>query len=170
VQSAVQRAGHGAVAGAMGAACMTALRMAAHRVGLIEKQVPQVVEEWLVQRSGHAPPGGPAGHQAANQLLHLGYGATWAAAFALTSRGRTRAPLLRGALFGAAQWALGFFVLMPALGVTRPAWRQRTRENAVNLASHVLYGAVTALVSEEMLAQRERTPRSEWARRLALVG
>ena len=37
----------------MGAACMTALRMAAHRAGLIEKQVPQVVEEWMVQRSGH---------------------------------------------------------------------------------------------------------------------
>ena len=154
----------------MGAACMTALRMAAHRAGLIEKQVPQVVEEWMVQRSGHRPPGGPAGHQAASQLLHLGYGATWAAAFALGTRGRTRAPLLRGALFGAAQWAIGFFVLMPALGVTRPAWRQRGRENAVNLAAHVLYGAVTALVSEEMLTQRERTPRSGWTRRLAPVG
>ena len=170
MQSAVQRAGHGAVAGAMGAACMTVLRMAAHRAGLIEKQVPQVVEEWLVQRSGLAPPGGPMGHQAANQLLHLGYGASWAAALGLATRHRTRAPLLRGALFGAAQWAFGFFVLMPALGVTRPAWRQRARENAVNLASHVLYGAVTALVSEELLAQDEHTPRTGWARRLAPVG
>jgi hypothetical protein len=170
MQSALQRAGHGAVAGAMGAACMTVLRMAAHRAGLIEKQVPQVVEEWMVQRSGRGPPGGPAGHQVANQLLHLGYGAAWAAAFALGTRGRTGAPLLRGALFGAAQWAFGFFVLMPALGVTRPAWRQRARENAINLASHLLYGAATSLVGEELMAQREHTPRSEWARRLAPVG
>ena len=170
MRSALQRAGHGAVAGTMGAACMTVLRMAAHRAGLIEKQVPQVVEEWMVQRSGHAPPGGPAGHQVASQLVHLGYGAAWAAAFALGARGRTRAPLLRGALFGAAQWAFGFFVLMPALGVTRPAWRQRPRENAINLASHLLYGAATALVSEELMAQRQRTPRTEWARRLEVVG
>ncbi|MBF5045963.1 hypothetical protein FGE12_26360 [Aggregicoccus sp. 17bor-14] len=171
MNGALQRAGHGALAGAVGAACMTALRMGAHRAGLIQKQVPQVVEEWMVHRSGRAPRGGPAGHQAASQLVHLGYGAAWAAAFALGQRGgRSRAPLLRGALFGAAQWAFGFFVLMPALGVTRPAWRQRPRELGVNLSAHLLYGAVTALVSEEMQQQRQRTPRSELARRLATVG
>lgn len=161
---------YGVIGGVSGAGCMSALRMAAHRLGLIEKAVPQVVEEWAVKKTGVAPPGGPAGHQAANHVLHLGYGAAWGALYGWLLGHRGRTSPLKGLLFGAAQWGFGFFFLMPALGVTRPAWRMRVTENALNLGAHLLYGVVTALLTEELDVQQERTPATDVGRRAAWMG
>ena len=66
----------GAVGGLYGVAAMSVLRLALHRAGLIDKMVPQVVEEWISDRLNTDPPGGQAGHHVADQLLHLGYGAS----------------------------------------------------------------------------------------------
>jgi hypothetical protein len=65
----------GAVGGLYGAAAMSVLRLALHRAGVIDKMVPQAVEEWLSDRLNIDPPGGKAGHHVADQLLHLAYGA-----------------------------------------------------------------------------------------------
>ena len=39
--------GIGGIGGVIGASCMTVIRTAAQRAGYIDKQVPQVAEEWL---------------------------------------------------------------------------------------------------------------------------
>ena len=65
----------GAVGGLYGAAAMSVLRLGLHRAGLIDKMVPQAVEEWISDRLNIDPPGGTAGHHVADQLLHLAYGA-----------------------------------------------------------------------------------------------
>jgi len=69
------RAIYGAVGGAVGAACMTVLRMAARRHGLIEKSVPQAAEEWLAARTTLGRSDHPTLHHLADQTMHVGYGA-----------------------------------------------------------------------------------------------
>src|ERR1700742_2556752 len=62
---------HGALSGAIGAGCMTVLRMLAHRARLIDQMVPQAVETWAKH---HAPvrmlatPSESAVHHIADQL------------------------------------------------------------------------------------------------------
>ena len=69
------RAGYGAMAGVLAAASMT-IRMAARRRGIIEKTVPQTVEEWLASRAGVGAGAPPALHHLTDQVLHFGYGAS----------------------------------------------------------------------------------------------
>jgi len=101
---------------------MSVLRLELHRAGLIDKMVPQAVEEWIPDRLSIDPPGGTAGHHVADQLLHLAYGAGLGALGGPMVSGReTRGGLWRGAAFGMASWAFGMLVLVPALRVARPA-------------------------------------------------
>ncbi len=151
---------YGALGGVVGAACMTAVRMAARRRGLIEKTVSQTAEEWLAAHAELPVPREPAFHHALDQALHFGYGGTLGLAYALAA-GRRPDGRGRGLAFGVATWLLGSWALMPALGTKRPPWRKSVAENAVDLAAHGLYGVVTALVAGEMQRQPDRGPTSD---------
>ncbi len=74
---------YGALGGVVGAACMTAVRMAARRRGLIDKMVSQAAEEWLTAHTDVPVPREPALHHALDQVLHFGYGGTLGLAYAL---------------------------------------------------------------------------------------
>jgi len=67
-------------------------------------------------------------------------------------------------------WVFGSFVLFPALKIARPPWRARPREEAINLAAHLMYGAVTAYLLEEFERQRRTEPFTHLAMRHAKVG
>jgi uncharacterized protein DUF6789 len=169
-RSAVPTAVCGAIGGVIGASCMTVMRALAQRAGYIDKQVPQAVEEWLANRAGIKTPGSPVAHHAVDQVLHLGYGLFLGLIFGLTL-GRKRDPrVVDGMLFGVAEWAVGFFAIIPALGVARPAWRSHPIENAVNIATHLVYGAVTAFLTEELTNQRDRGPSEDEERFAKRVG
>ncbi len=146
-----RRATAGALGGVVAAGCMSAARTAAKRAHLVDRGVPQVVEAWLARRV--RIPGGQPGHQSAALALHLGYGAAWGALLGVLDRGRR--PALTGPLFGAAQWAFGFFALFPALGISRPAWRHAPVELAVNLGAHLLYGLVAAETAAELAVEAQ---------------
>ena len=51
----------GAVGGLYGAAAMSVLRLGLHRAGLMDKMVPQAVEEWISDRLNIDPPDRTAG-------------------------------------------------------------------------------------------------------------
>lgn len=155
MRKAAEAAALGAIGGVIGASCMSALRMVAHRFGLLDKQVPQAVEEWVSHGTGIQP--GFAGHQALTQVLHLGYGMAWGALYGALAGSRRGATAVKGSAFGTAQWAVGFLGLLPALGIARPAWKQSPTENTLNIAAHVLYGVVTALMTEELARQPEQS-------------
>jgi uncharacterized membrane protein YagU involved in acid resistance len=157
---------YGALGGAIGAACMTPLRLAARRRGWIEKTVSQTAEEWLGDRLGL--PSEPALHHALDQMLHLGYGATLGVGYAFVV-GRHRRPWT-GPAYGTLAWFIGSWALLPALGAKRSSWRSPMLDNMVDLAAHVLYGAVTALVSSEMMRQQSHGPSSNLRRFLARTG
>ena len=160
---------HGALAGALGAACMTALRMTAHRLGWIDAMVPQAVEVWAQERMGARRPHELAPHHVADQLLHLGYGAVTAAVYS-ASVGRRRATTARALGFGTAVWAFSTMVLLPALKIARPLWRASPREELVNLSAHALYAAVSVYLLDEFEHQRLTQPRTSLGMRQARVG
>ena len=159
---------YGALGGVVGAACMTALRLAVRRGGAIDKTVSQTAEEWLADRVDLRVPREPALHHALDQALHLGYGATLGAAYGLLA---TRRPApASGALFGAVTWLFGSWLLMPSLGAKRPPWRKSLAENATDLGAHALYGVVTALVSGEMHRQPDHHQTSDARRHASRSG
>jgi hypothetical protein len=160
----------GAIGGVVGASCMTVIRTTAQRMGLIEKTVPQVMEEWASERLDAEPPGGATGHHVADQLLHFGYGMVWGALYGAVAGTRRSTPLWVGGVFGIAQWAIGFFGFIPALQVHRPAHEATTAENLVNIGAHFVYGVTTALLTEELSRQTERGPQSDLLRHAARVG
>lgn len=159
---------HGALAGALGAACMTALRMAAHRAGWLEVMVPQAVELWATEKSGIGRGQDTASHHVADQLLHLSYGAVAGVAYA--GLAGTRASAKRALGFGGALWVFGSAVLFPALRIARPLWRASPREELINLGAHALYGAVAVYLLDEFERQRTTQPKSWLGVQHARVG
>jgi hypothetical protein len=155
MNSASRRAIHGALGGAIGAACMTVARMLARRQGLIQQMVPQAVEAWAHHHAPISLPPSPsqrAIHHLADQVMHIGYGATFGAAYGLVL-GKRHATPVGVTAFGVGVWALGSFVLLPALKIMRPEWRAKPAEIAVNVAAHLLYAAALGLVSDEFEKQ-----------------
>lgn len=161
---------YGALAGTIGAASMMPLRLGARRLGLVQKTIPQAIEEALAARAG-VPRGSPRElHHAADQLLHLGFGAALGVAFGLATHRKRSGALTRGIGFGVASWLFGAGVVVPALGAARPLWRARPLEQLVNLAAHVVYGISTALVSDELALQGNHHPSPDEERHRQRVG
>lgn len=144
---------HGALAGMSGAATMNVLRMLAHRAGLIDVMVPQKVEQRVRRAIGVRRWPTPGAYRIVDQLLHLGYGATWGALFGAVTPSSSSISPARTIAFGLGLWSLGSFVLFPALRIGRPAWESSLRENTVNIAAHVAYAAATSLLVEELARQ-----------------
>lgn len=78
----------GALAGLTGASCMDLVRFSARRAGIIDRRIPEEVARQAIRGSGS-----PLGKQRSavrsavvERTLHLGYGATLAAAFAAPCR------------------------------------------------------------------------------------
>lgn len=163
-------AAYGAMAGAIAAACMTVIRTSARRWGIIEKTVPQAVEEWLTERAGIGGRSHPLVHHLADQILHFGYGAALGACYGLAVRRRTRTVLARGAAYGVATWLFGSWLVMPLIRAKQSPWRKRASENAVDVVAHIAYGMATALVAEELSSQSDRGPSSDLRRQITKVG
>jgi putative membrane protein len=164
------RAIYGGLAGALGAACMTVIRMTARRRGVIEKTVPQAAEEWLAVRSGLSATRHPAPHHLLDQLMHAGYGAALGAAYGLTVGGRTPHAAARGVGFGLATWLLGSWIVMPLLGAKGTPARRPASENAIDLLAHLAFGLATSVVAEELGQQGNHRPSTDAVRRFSRVG
>jgi uncharacterized membrane protein YagU involved in acid resistance len=169
----------GALSGAIGAACMTPLRLAARRRGVIDKTVSQAAEEWLANRTTAGAAADPALHDLADQVLHAGYGALLGAVYALAASQSPRRMLLGGGggglgvglAVGFTTWAFGSWLLMPLLGAKRPPWRKRLSENAIDLLAHAVFGWTTVLMTAELSAESpRRRPTTDAHRRTLRVG
>jgi hypothetical protein len=160
---------YGTLSGAIGAACMTVIRLAARRRGLIDKTVSQTAEEWLAVRLKVRAPHDRTLHHLFDQLLHTGYGASLGILYGWI-RGHQEPAVRAGALFGVAAWLGGSWLLMPILKAKRPPWRKGVAENAVDLLAHLTYGMAVDLVAGEMKMQRNHRPSSDLDRWLSRVG
>lgn len=170
MNSALRRTIHGALGGAIGAACMTVVRMLARRQGWIDQMVPQAVEAWAHHRAPFNLPPMPsqrAIHHLADQVMHLGYGATFGAGYGLVL-GKGPFRTVKVAAFGSGVWLFGSCLLLPALKIVRPEWRGKPAEVLVNVASHLLYAAALGLLTDEFekqtIVQPLRYPLSVFAK------
>lgn len=155
MKSSGRRTIHGALGGLIGAACMTVVRMLAHRAKLIDQMVPQAVETWAKHQLPVALPAWPsqrALHHVADQLLHLGYGSSLGAVYGL-ALGKGPVSLNKVVSYGLGVWFFGSFVLLPGLKVMRPEWRAKPIEVAVNLSAHLVYAGALALLTAEFETQ-----------------
>jgi hypothetical protein len=170
MSKALARMVYGAIAGSVAAACMTVIRMTARRRGIIEKTVPQALEERVAEWSGLGRGAHPVLHHLADQMMHVGYGAALGVGYALTTQRRSAHGVARGLAYGLATWVAGSWLLLPALHAKQAAWRKRPTENAIDLLAHLVFGAATAIVSEELSTQSNRGPSSDSARAATRVG
>jgi hypothetical protein len=136
-------------AGLIAAGVMSGVRLAAHRAGLIDRMVPQVVHERAAGEADVALPGGHAAHQLAAELVHH---AVAAAAGGLLGAVRARPGIAAGAAYGLAIWAVDVLALMPALG------ERRLGGSAVDGVAHAVFGVVLAFAMRELAAQRALRP------------
>ena len=160
---------YGVIGGINGAACMSVLRLLARRAGIIDEPVPHVVEAWAADRLGWSSVSGRLGHHATQEILHLGVGAAGGVLYSVLGEAGRKAAVPSGAALGVAVWGLAFSVAAPLLGITRPAWRRPAAENGVNLAAHLAYGLVTALMARELSSEPPR-PRPVPVRYAVRVG
>jgi uncharacterized membrane protein YagU involved in acid resistance len=82
--------------------------------------------------------------KSAAMALHVGYGTTFGALYALWRGRRPGSALRDGALLGAAVYAASYLGWLPAVGLSRPIWKQKFPEIAGELTRHVAYGIATA--------------------------
>ncbi len=73
--------------------------------------------------------------------LGLGYGMTLATAYAASKP--MEKVVLDGAALGLVTWATGYLGWLPATGLMPPIWKQKTKQVAPNILSHVVFGIAT---------------------------
>jgi hypothetical protein len=134
----------GMTAGLIAAGVMSAVRLLAHRAGLIDRMVPQVLQERAAGETGIDLPGGDAAHQLAAEVIHHGVGLT---AGGLLGAVRPTPATATGAAYGLAIWAVDVLGLMPALRV------RRVGGHGVDAVAHAIFGVVLAFAMRELAAQ-----------------
>lgn len=161
---------YGGIAAMLGSACMTVVRSAARRAGLIEKTVPQVVEESLASYLDVESGGSPSLHEAADQMLHLTYGTAWGAGYGALLGSRVFRTVPAGVALGAGTWLIGSGLILPLTGASRGIWRRTPVENGVDLFAHIVFGVATELVRGDLIAHTERRRPTRHRRRAARAG
>ena len=139
----------GMTAGLVAAGVMSAARLLAHRAGLIDRMVPQVVQERVAGEAGMIRPRGQAAQQLAAEAIHHGVSLT---AGAVLGAATGKPGLPTGVGYGLAIWLVDVLGLMPALGVRRLGGR------SVDAAAHAIFGAALALAMRELASQRRLQP------------
>lgn len=87
---------------------------------------------------------------AVNNVMHWGYGLSWAAAFGLAA-GSARSRRLRwGPLFGTVVF-LSDYVILPPTGLYQPLWEYDAKTILKDWTSHLIYGTVAGATLRGLL-------------------
>ena len=81
----------------------------------------------------------------ASELVHYGFGGAVGTLYGGVAALTPRATLAWGTLFGATVWLGAHVITVPALGLAASPARRPLTEDAPELGTHLLYGAVTEL-------------------------
>jgi hypothetical protein len=150
----------GAAAGFAATGPMTALMEFGGRAFRPREQGPQpprVITERAAEESGVADGVGERELAAATMAAHLGYGTGSGALYGALSPHIPLPPVARGVAFGLGLWAAGYLGWLPAVGLYPPATRDTPARNALNVASHALWGAVLGAVEGELAGRSRRS-------------
>ncbi|MDQ3709632.1 MAG: hypothetical protein M3387_10100 [Actinomycetota bacterium] len=143
VSTLASAVGKGILAGLVGTAAMTVsstLEAKATDRGASTTPADALEETFDIQ------PQDDDAEQRLNTLAHWGYGTAWGAVRGLLGAAGLTGPAA-GATHFAAVWAAQQ-VMLPSLGVAKPAWQYGTQALATDLGHHAVYAAVTSLAYE----------------------
>lgn len=142
--------GAGLAAGLAGTAALMAMRMfdqkyAPRTVPMMKKEPGAYARQAVESASGMTGVLPASAERIADFLPGVAYGAFFGVAYAMLSgQRRRRLPLLDGAVLGSVVYAIGYLGWLPAIGLSKPSWRQRFPEVAGEMLRHVAYGITTA--------------------------
>jgi uncharacterized membrane protein YagU involved in acid resistance len=88
-------------------------------------------------------------------ISHFAYGAATGTAYGVLPRPTQPARgAIQGAVYGLAVWAAGYLGWLPAAGILPPATRQPARRNVSLILSHLVWGATTAVIFDQLCRKR----------------
>lgn len=162
MRSILRSVGSAAAGGLYGAVALTVLRLFARRAGLVDKMVPDLIEEWVLREP--SAPGTLGRHHAVDRALHLASGAAWGALAGPSLATARRGSFLWGAGLGAGLWAAS--LIAPHMRRTGPRdeWMVSGPARMASLLAHVLYGLSVQLAARQVRPE-EPAPRSQVWRR-----
>lgn len=139
----------GGARGLVATGAMSVPMLVAGRTGVMGTQPPERITTEATRAAG-VEPDSKTGLHAASTVAHLGFGASMGAAFALLHRFlRPPGPVVaQGLAYGLGVWAISYKGWVPALGIMPPAHEDRPGRQRVNIAAHLVYGAVLGGLSE----------------------
>ena len=142
----------GATAGAVATVAMSALMLAAKRIGIAGTLPPELIARKAVEAVAGDPPGDDQ-EDAVAAVAHVGFGAVAGAIFELlmmrASAARRSAAIgaFAGALYATGIWLVSYQGWVPALGIMPPASRDRRGRVATMLTAHWVYGATLGVLA-----------------------
>ena len=86
----------------------------------------------------------------ASFVSHLGFGAAGGAIYGPLTRIVPLSSLLKGLVFGLVVWFANYLGWLPVVGMSEAATRQPLQRNALMIAAHVVWGAVTGVVTNSI--------------------
>ena len=138
--------GAGLAGGLIASAAMTSFHMAAAK---IDGSGPPPGEDATV-KTASAISEGLFRHKLTNHqkqvvgpLVHFGFGAQAGALYGAMAEVYPAVATGFGMPFGAAVWLGAHVIMVPALGLSKPATQSPVSKEATELAAHLVYGAVT---------------------------
>ena len=140
----------GATAGTLATALMSALMLAARRLGITGQLPPEKITSKMLRSHGIRPDAGQQDALATG--LHFAFGAAAGAAFGVVARRVPVPSVPLGIAYGTAIWGVSYMGWVPSMGLMRRADRDQRGRQAVMLAGHVVFGAT--------LGAARRTPGS----------
>ncbi len=143
----------GTVGGVAGALAMSVGMMVGKQAGVIKRPPPLEVEHELEQRAGVEEQTSPGEEQALAQGLHLLFGAGFGACYGLLRRAFDLPAIPTGPLYGLGVYAFNLAGVGPALGLTAGPWHEQPMTVGNRIMLHLVYGVVTALVSDRVRRQ-----------------
>ena len=150
----------GALAGLLATAPMTVFMVALFRRLPPEEQYPlppaEITEEVAEATGMDEHLHGETQRLEATLAAHFGYGAAAGLVYAPLAPNLPLPPVVKGTLYGLTVWAVSYLGLLPAARILTPATEHPARRNALMIAANVLWGAVTALLTERFVQEEHR--------------
>ncbi len=139
----------GAIGGVVAGLIVTGAMVFGRDAGLLHETLAENAQDWLDRNFETRKWAGEGGTEVLEQVNHLGASAAFGAAYGAT-RPLTRAipPVAAGALFGVGLYAVAIAKIAPLIGLTEGEDKASDALSAERLGLHVLFGVVTAIVTD----------------------
>ncbi len=151
----------GGLAGAVATIGMTAAMVWMHRRLSIRQRYglpPEQIVDELLERADAEGELSQEQFKSLTMVVHHGYGTAMGSAYGILSPHLRSSPIAGGVCFGFAVWAVGYLGWLPALRMDASAMREPCQRNAMTIASHLVWGAITGWLikaAEESAVRRQ---------------